>query len=175
MPRIQLKSTRVRATAVATLAAVVIPVGIAAPAGAHSPAKPVPTAGQELHQAINAFVARPDSAPGIIVLTANGKKTTVWTAGVANVETGAKPKADQYMRMASVAKAFSGATALAAVADHKLKLTDTVGKWLPKLPKQWHKVTLAQLLQHTSGIADFSKSPAFGQAVVASLQKPAPP
>jgi len=36
-------------------------------------------------------------------------------------------------------------------------------------------VTLRQLLSHTSGLPDFTQTPAFGQAVVASLQVPPPP
>ncbi len=162
--------------ALATMTAVIIPIAVAAPAGAHTPPKPAqPVAGRQLQQAINAFVGLPGSAPGIIVLTANGKRTTVRTAGVADVRTGARPGVDRYMRLASVSKALSGATALAVVAQHRLKLTDTIGRWLPELPRQWHQITLRQLLQHTSGIGDYGRSPELGQAVAASPQKaPAP-
>ncbi len=77
--------------------------------------------------------------------------------------------------MASVAKAFNGAAALALVARGTLSLDDTIGRWLPSLPKAWDAVTLAELLHHTSGVQDFSSCPAFQTAVVASLQDPPPP
>ncbi|MBV8462642.1 MAG: beta-lactamase family protein [Acidimicrobiales bacterium] len=81
-----------------------------------------------------------------------------------------------HLRMASVAKAYSGAVALSLVADKVLSLKDTVHRWLPSLPKAWGKVTLAQLLQHTSGISDFSKNPDFHAAVMAApLDPPSPP
>jgi D-alanyl-D-alanine carboxypeptidase len=79
------------------------------------------------------------------------------------------------MRMASVAKAFSGAAALSLVAEGKLALDDTVDKVLPAQPAAWADVTLAQLLQHTSGVPDFSGSAAFREALVASLTVAPPP
>ncbi len=60
------------------------------------------------------------------------------------------------MRIASTSKAFNGATALALVRRHKLHLKDTVGELLPSLPKAWHKVTLAEALQHTSGLPNYT-------------------
>jgi D-alanyl-D-alanine carboxypeptidase len=64
-------------------------------------------------------------------------------------------------RLASVSKAFNGAVALALVSQGQLSLTDAIGKWLPSLPAAWASVTLAQLLQHTGGVPDYIKSPAF--------------
>jgi D-alanyl-D-alanine carboxypeptidase len=77
--------------------------------------------------------------------------------------------------VASVAKAFSGATALALVTHHALSLDDTIGRRLPDLPKAWDSVTLGELLHHTSGIPDFSACPGFLQAVQASPENPPPP
>jgi D-alanyl-D-alanine carboxypeptidase len=79
------------------------------------------------------------------------------------------------MRLASVAKAFSGAVALSLAAHDALSLSDSVGKWLPDLPRAWSKVTLRELLSHTSGIPDFSKTEAFREALLKSLLKAPPP
>ena len=65
------------------------------------------------------------------------------------------------MRLASVAKAFNGAVALRLVGDRKLRLNDTVGKLRPDLPAAWHGVTLRRLLNHTSGLPDYTKSQPF--------------
>jgi D-alanyl-D-alanine carboxypeptidase len=56
-----------------------------------------------------------------------------------------------------------------------LSLHHTIGKRLPKLPEAWSKVTLRQLLNHTSGIPDFSLDPEFQKALLASLKKAPPP
>jgi D-alanyl-D-alanine carboxypeptidase len=83
------------------------------------------------------------------------------------------------MRIASAAKAFSGAVALSLVSEGRLSLNDTIGELLSELPKPpphaWSKVTLRQLLNHTSGIPDFSHDKDFLDALKASLTKAPPP
>lgn len=88
---------------------------------------------------------------------------------------GRQPRANDHMRVASVAKAFSGATALALVKRRRLSLDDTIGARLTGLPAAWSEVTLRQLLGHTSGIPDFSQTDRFREALLASLQTPPPP
>ena len=50
-----------------------------------------------------------------------------------------------------------------------------IGKWLPYLPRQWWGITLGELLNHTSGIPDFSQQPSFIDQLLGSLLKPPPP
>lgn len=104
-----------------------------------------------------------------------GRRAMLHTAGVADVRTRRSIKLSDHMRLASVAKAFSGAVALSLVAEGKLSLSDTIAKWLPSLPAAWSAVTLRELLAHTSGIPDFSQTEAFGKALEKSLLlSPAP-
>jgi D-alanyl-D-alanine carboxypeptidase len=117
----------------------------------------------------------PGGPPGVIAVVQVGDERTVHTAGVADLATGRAPTVDDHMRIASTAKAFSGATALALVDKGRLSLDDTIGKWLPDLPAAWSAVTLRQLLSHTSGLPDFTNSPEFAAAVGASLETPLPP
>lgn len=117
----------------------------------------------------------PGGPPGVISVVQVGDDRTVHTAGVGDLSTGAAPADNDHMRVASAAKAFSGATALSLVDQGKLSLDDTIGKLLPEQPAAWAGVTLRQLLSHTSGLPDFSQTPGFGQAVGASLEDPPPP
>jgi D-alanyl-D-alanine carboxypeptidase len=133
------------------------------------------TAGGALPAALRALVARSDGPPGIIVVVQRGAAQTVYRAGTSVFGQSVPMESTDHLRVASVAKAYSGAVALSLVADHRLSLKDTVGKWLPTLPEQWHGVTLAELLQHTSGIFDFSNNPDFGAAVAKNPQNPPPP
>ncbi|GGR55865.1 serine hydrolase domain-containing protein [Streptomyces roseolus] len=134
---------------------------------------------RELRRALAELVAAPGGPPGAIaVLTRDGERR-VYRAGTAELGGGTKtgtgtksgtggsrpPRADDHMRIASAAKAFSGAVSLALVDRGALALDDTLGKRLPHLPKDWHAVTLRQLLQHTSGLPDFSRSPRFQEIV----------
>ncbi len=107
------------------------------------------------------LVATPGGPPGAIVTLFRGGHTTVLTAGVSQVGTHRAPRATDYMRIASVAKAFSGAIALGLVAQGRLGLNDTVAKRTPGLPRAWGKVTLRELLDHTSGLPDYSESEGF--------------
>ncbi len=132
-------------------------------------------AATNLDQALAELVAMPGAPPGVIAVVQVGDDRTVHTAGVADLKTDAAPGIGDHMRIASAAKAFSGATALSLVDKGVLSLDDTIGRWLPDMPKAWAKVTLRQLLSHTSGLPDFTKSPAFGAAVGASLEDPLPP
>ncbi|MDQ6837868.1 MAG: beta-lactamase family protein, partial [Actinomycetota bacterium] len=128
-----------------------------------------------LDRALRRFVAFRNGPPGIAVVVHRGDEVRFHTAGVADVVTGARPQLDDHMRLASVAKAFSGAAALAVVADGKLSLDSTIGDRLPALPTAWSKVTLRQALNHTSGLPDFSQSSAFREALFASLLVAPPP
>jgi D-alanyl-D-alanine carboxypeptidase len=128
-----------------------------------------------LDQALAELVAMPGGPPGAIAVVQVGEKVVVHTAGVSEVGSDRAPTAKDHMRVASVAKAFSGATALALVDAGTLSLDDTIGGLLPDEPDAWSAVTLRQLLNHTSGLPDFTLSPALQEAAFASLDVAPPP
>ena len=114
-----------------------------------------------LRQLLEELVRTPGGPPGAIVVLLHGHQTKIYRAGVADLDTGLRPRPDDHMRIASVAKAFSGAVALSLVDRKKLSLDDTIGERLPQLPAAWRDVTLRQLLNHTSGLPDYLESPRF--------------
>src|SRR5918998_6336366 len=128
-----------------------------------------------LDRALKELVAMEGGPPGVIAVIQRGKHREIHTFGVANVRTGRPMRIHDRMRIASAAKAFSGAVALSLVSADKLSLQDTIGERLPELPKAWWEVTLRQLLNHTSGIPDFSLDQDFQDALRASLTKAPPP
>jgi D-alanyl-D-alanine carboxypeptidase len=132
-------------------------------------------AGATLDSALAKLVKANGGPPGVTVVVQQGDDVKLHTAGVADIETSAAPQLDDHIRIASVAKAFSGAAAVALVKEGVLSLDDTVGKWRPDLPASMSKVTIAQLLHHTSGIPDFSDTKAFKKAIAASLLQAPPP
>jgi D-alanyl-D-alanine carboxypeptidase len=119
------------------------------------------TTDAEVLKGLEGLVASPGGPPGAIAtLYRNGKLTTLST-GRADITKKSAPRATDHMRIASVAKAFSGAVALNLVRAGKLSLSDTIGQVLPTLPSAWGAVTLAQLLHHTSGLPDYTTSDGF--------------
>lgn len=158
-----------RMVLVGSLALVML--GVMAPGSGAAP----PSSDTALQRALDAFVKRADGPPGISVVVQRGAQPEQFTAGLGDVATKQEFGLTDAMRLASVAKAFSGAAAVSAVADGKLTLDTTVGEVLPGQPAAFGKVTVGQLLQHTSGIPDFSKSPTFQEAVGAALATAPPP
>ena len=148
---------------------------VAPAAAAGHPPTSCPTGCSALDRAGQALVGRPDGPPGLIVLVDRDDAVGVHSFGTAVVGQEAPITSTDHLRLASVSKAYSGAVALALVADGVLHLSDTVGRWLHGMPCAWDDVTLAELLQHTSGIPDFSRSPAFIEALLDSLLDPPPP
>jgi D-alanyl-D-alanine carboxypeptidase len=128
-----------------------------------------------LDRALKELVAMEGGPPGVIAVVQRGQHRKVHTFGVRNLNGDLPIRIDDRMRIASAAKAFSGAVALSLVSKGKLSLHDTIGERLPKLPEDWSKVTLRQLLNHTSGIPDFSLDQDFLDALRASLKKAPPP
>ena len=168
--------TRCRAGGTSVVAAGLVAAGLVAAGLGVTPAVyAADGAAARLDRALETFVAAAGGPPAIVVAVQRNDDFTLHAAGVSDITTGAAPRADDHVRLASVSKAFSGAAALAVVARGKLSLTDTIGDTLPDLPQAWAPVTLAQLLGHTSGIPDFSKSPAFQEALGSSLLVPPPP
>ncbi|NUP15115.1 MAG: beta-lactamase family protein [Streptomyces sp.] len=133
-------------------------------------AEPRPQPHDSLQQQLDELVRAPGGPPGVIAVLRDGKESRVVRAGVAELGSGRGPEADDHMRIASTAKAFSGAVALALVDRRYLSLDDTLRERLPQLPPAWGSVTLRQLLNHTSGLPDFVEAPAFLKTLLADPQ-----
>ncbi len=110
-----------------------------------------------LDAALQQLVQMPGGPPGVAVSVQRGDEYRLHTAGVADLGTGALIQPRDHLRVASVAKAFSGYVALRLVSRGVLRLDHTVGDWVSDMPPHWRQITLRQLLQHTSGIESFIK------------------
>lgn len=116
--------------------------------------------GAALQKAINQLVAMPSGPPGVIVIVQNGSRSAVYQAGTASLADRRPLSTSDHARLASFAKTYSGAVALSLVSRGKLRLSSTIGQVLPALPRAWHRVTLRDVLQHRSGLPDYTKSKA---------------
>src|SRR3984885_13413382 len=63
---------------------------------------------------------------------------------------------DVKFRLGSLTKQFTATLVLLLQQDGKLRIDDRISKYLPDAPKTWEKITLAELLGHTSGIPNFT-------------------
>ncbi len=114
-----------------------------------------------LQRQLTALVRMPGGPPAAIAIVQRGGRRIVYRAGVTAVGRPGRVSPRDHMRLASTSKAFSGAVALGLVDRHVLSLSDTIAKWLPQLPAAWGSVTLAELLDHTGGVPDFTQDRGF--------------
>lgn len=140
-----------------------------------------PAAGQtktteaDVQRGLEQLVGAKDGPPGVIATLYSGGRMTVLHAGRADVERSGAPGVNDHMRIASIAKAFNGAVALHLVSQRRLSLEDTIGQRLPSLPSAWSQVTVRQMLNHTSGLPDYTQSDGFADALTTNPQRYVPP
>ena len=110
-----------------------------------------------LQQDADALVA--GGAPGVVLLSRDGTRTMSITSGLGEISTKTPMRANNRFRVASIAKTYTATVVLQLVGEGKLRLTDSVEHWLPGLVPLGDKISIRQLLNHTSGLADFEYDP----------------
>ncbi len=94
--------------------------------------------------------------PGVALLVARGDQLLYKGArGMASIELGVPLAADQSFRIGSVTKQFGAAALLKLIDEGRAKLDDPLVKYLPQYPGG-DKITLAQLLNHSSGVKSYT-------------------
>ncbi len=145
-------------TAALAVALAVLAVPAASPA---APENAKPSFDRKLDRDLDRIIRARKGPPGLSVLIRGSAGRDFRERGAANLRNDRIPDIDDHMRLASVAKSYSGAVALALVERGLLSLDDTIGERLPGLMPRADRVTLAQALQHTGGLPDYIKNQAF--------------
>ena len=104
-----------------------------------------------------------DGTAGTAIVVKNGEIIYKGASGMANLELGIEAKPEHIFRLGSITKQFTSVAILQLKEDGKLNLEDNFTKYLPDYPLGDRKVTVAQLLNHTSGIASYTDIPGFMQ------------
>jgi D-alanyl-D-alanine carboxypeptidase len=151
------RRSRVRATIAACCALAAMALLPVTPA----PAKFRAAAGSDLQRSLEAIVRAPGAPPGVSVLIDRGRHSEFLAAGVADLRSGRPPRPDERFRIASVAKGFNAYVGVKLAADGALPLESTLREWIPGVLPAAEGVKLRELLQHTSGLAEYIQSPAF--------------
>src|SRR5215471_6525354 len=93
----------------------------------------------------------------VIVKVTQGEKVVISQAFGESMN-GVPATTAMHFRNGAVAFAHLGTLLLKFVDEHKVKLDDTIERWMPQLP-QANKVTLKMLANQTSGYPDFGTDP----------------
>jgi len=96
---------------------------------------------------------------GSVLVAQGGKVLLDKGYGSANLEWDIPDSPQTKFRLGSLTKQFTAAAILLLEERGKLRTDDLVAKYLPDAPASWAKITLANLLTHTSGIPNFTSFP----------------
>ncbi|MEX0174030.1 serine hydrolase domain-containing protein [Streptomyces sp. LMG1-1-1.1] len=148
-------------SAARTVVAATLVAGLAATALA-APALAAPAHRQDhaaTRQALQAAVAA--GVPGAVAQARDGRDRWTGTAG--------ERKGNDRFRVGSITKTFTATVLLQLQAEGRIDLDDPVEKWLPGAVRgnghDGRKITVRQLLNHTSGIYSYTEDPAFQERV----------
>ncbi|WP_380282590.1 serine hydrolase domain-containing protein [Kitasatospora purpeofusca] len=115
-----------------------------------------------LNEALEGMVGIGGASSSLARVTEYGR--TVWKGaqGVGDFSTGAEPSANGRFRIASVTKTFVATVVLQLVGEGRFGLDDSVESLLPGAVPGGGSITVRQLLNHTSGLFDYTEDPAIG-------------
>jgi D-alanyl-D-alanine carboxypeptidase len=147
-----------RATTVfAAMAAVLLLLGLAPPARAAATVARPAISQAELQALLDQIVAA--GAPGAIGLVRDGGQTVRAASGVASLGSGRRMHTGERYRVGSITKTFVATVVLQLAGEGRLRLSDPVERWLPGLVPNGRRITIRQLLNHTSGLFNYTEDP----------------
>ncbi len=117
------------------------------------------TPSRGLGSLVGAVVAA--GSPGAVVLVDQGGSRREAVSGLAVLQGRVPLHGGDRFRAGSITKTFVAVVVLQLVAEHRLSLDDTVERWLPGLVPSGSRITVRELLGHTSGLADYAANATF--------------
>jgi len=116
------------------------------------------TVSPELDAALDDVVAA--GVPGIIVRVQDGDRPArLSTSGVSDLASQAVLRPAAQFRIGSITKTFVATAVLQLVGEGRLELDEPVARRLPGLLANGDQITVRQLLNHTSGLPDYTADP----------------
>jgi len=126
---------------------------------------------EKMEKALDKVMEESRSPAAIVGVWAPGEGTSVLAKGKADIETGQLAQIKDKTRIGSITKTFVATAVLQLVDEGKIGLDDAVNKYLSFMPTG-SKVTVRQLLNHSSGIFDAENDdPIFAKALLENPSK----
>lgn len=99
-----------------------------------------------------------DKYMGSIAISENGKTIYTKSIGFDDIATLKKSSANTKYRIGSISKTFTATLIFKAIEEKKINLNQTIDKYFPTI-KNAKTITIRNLLNHRSGIYDFTTNP----------------
>src|SRR6266481_4121578 len=100
-------------------------------------------------------LTKPGSPGCALAVYRDGKIIYAKGYGLANIEENVAITPQSVFDIGSTSKQFTAASILLLAKQGKLSVNDDVRKFIPELPNYGQKITILQLLNHTSGLRDY--------------------
>lgn len=97
-----------------------------------------------------------DQFNGCVLIARNGKVIYKKAFGLANRELNVPNKTNTRFLIGSVSKQFTAAAIMQLQEKGKLSINEAIDKYIDSCPPAWKTITIKQLLNHTSGIVNFT-------------------
>ncbi len=105
-----------------------------------------------------------ESGPGIsLIITKDGKTVMTRSIGKADLKIDKPLKPNSIMPIGSMSKQFTAAAIMKLAEQGKLNLQDDITSFLPAYNSHGKKITIENLLTHTSGIPSYTELKEFGE------------
>jgi N-acyl-D-amino-acid deacylase len=100
---------------------------------------------------------RSDSPGCSVAVTRNGRVSRSRGYGMASLELGVHNTPETVFDVGSIAKQFTAASIVLLAQQGALTLDDDIRRWVPEVPDYGSRITLRNLLHHTSGLRDYTE------------------
>jgi CubicO group peptidase (beta-lactamase class C family) len=112
-----------------------------------------------IEQAIPGYLS--DTIGGAVLVARRGEVLYERAFGMAEVELGVPLTTSSIFQIGSLTKQFTAIAVLQLVEKGALSLEDSITRFLPDFPMHGHLITIENLLTHTSGIHDMTRTPEY--------------
>ncbi len=123
-------------------------------------------------QQITRSLVKASGAPGAIAFIRSPTGARSAAAGVASFQPRVAMRAADHFRIASLTKTFVATVVLQLVDEGKLGLDDTIEQRLPGVVPKGSAITIRELLNHTSGLFNYTDDQAWTSSTLANPSRP---
>src|SRR5262249_1874724 len=110
-----------------------------------------------------AALAARSNAPGLVAgVYRDGRLIDLYTWVGADCAGGGVGNGDADYEVGSISKSMTAVAILQLWEHHRLDIDASLGAYLNDVPEAWKRVTLRQMLTHTSGIPDYEEAGGYG-------------
>lgn len=108
----------------------------------------------EADDVVRTWMAARQIPGAALIVVKEGKIVKAGNYGYANLPNKTPVTDSTVFEIASMTKQFTAAAVMLLVEEKKLRLDDSVSKYIPSVPSPWQAITIRRLLDHTSGLYD---------------------